>query len=607
MMRLTKMPACLVAAGWLGLSAAGGAAAQEAISIDVDALHAGGCFGRSACTLDGATLSTSGGSLSKKLHNGVTGFGVNGGPSGGEIDIGEKLRVEFDQARPVVALKILFLYNGPEFGDRAEKARVVADGVSYTLSTRNDKDDAEADWSGPGTVTKCGATTASGTGCFTVTDPFPGAVRKLEFTAIPGGKPFPPHGHGGSSDSDYAIGFIDAAAANVVELQDCAGPSGCPIATVGGNVAFSLNSMQVQNPGGSTEAVVIPVRLPDCRYIPQACIGLLPPAGDSAASDDAARALLIGLGVIRPLNPSGPDKLHPAAQLLNVTPLLPPEVTALFDASGKPPNGLPPMYLASSWRGQAINGHWFDGFFFKTDSGVVFSDVFEGLIDVSELTGHELGCFADPANLLAWDVITTVSELAKSVGARHIDALTNVGCENPTKVSGTRLSLYAINLEVAPDTYGPTIQSSAPKITPNNDAVFARLAQSLWADLGETKAVYACKRTDPAPPGAAAPLSKAMCKSLAPLWTKARNVIKRCVNTTFKPAKPNQAKVCALAKQRVEAFEAALPATATGPDAFNRVGELRARVDVFQHVWDERFLRSLKPAGFCREKGACPP
>ena len=32
------------------------------------------------------------------------------------------------------------------------------------------------------------------------------------------------------------------------------------------------------------------------------------------------------------------------------------------------------------------------------------TDVFEGLIDVSVLTGDELGCFADTANLLAWDV-----------------------------------------------------------------------------------------------------------------------------------------------------------------------------------------------------------
>ena len=96
--------------------------------------------------------------------------------------------------------------------------------------------------------------------------------------------------------------------------------------------------MQVANPGGSTEALVIPVQFPDCRYVPQACLDLLPPAGDTAASDDARRALLIGLGVIKTLDPYGADKLNPAAQLLNVTPLLPAEVTSLFDASGTPPD-----------------------------------------------------------------------------------------------------------------------------------------------------------------------------------------------------------------------------------------------------------------------------
>ena len=418
-------------------------------------------------------LSTASGVLAKKVLNGATGFGVSGGSAGSEIDIGETLRVDFDNSRTITAFKILFLFNGPEYGDRAEKARVIADGTTYTLSTRNDADDAIADWSGPGTVTKCGATTVSGTGCFVVTDPFPDSVSRLDFSAIAGGQPFPASGGAGTSNSDYSIGYIDVAGADgVIELQDCADAEGCPVATVGGKVAFSLNSVQVTNPGGSTEARVIPVKLPDCRYIPQVCLDLLPPVGDTAATDDAARAILISLGVIKPLDPSGPNKLNPAAQQLNVKPLLPADVTSLFDTSGTPPNGLPSLYLSSRWRGQSINGYWFDGFFFRTDSGVVFSDVFEGLIDVSVLTGHELGCVADTGNLLAWDVITTVSELARSVDGRHVDTMINVGCINPTKVAGTRLSLYSVNLEIARDTWGPTFKSFAPKLTVNNDAVF---------------------------------------------------------------------------------------------------------------------------------------
>ena len=79
------------------------------------------------------------------------------------------------------------------------------------------------------------------------------------------------------------------------------------------------------------------------------------------------------------------------------------------------------------------------------------------------------------------------------------------------------------------------------------------------------------------------------------------------MNATFKPASAKQAATCDRAIESVNAFEAALPATASGPDAYNRLGELKSRVDVFQHVWTERFLKSIKPGGFCREQGSCPP
>jgi len=607
MSQRSSMLAVLAAAGLLASSAVSVARAQEALTIEVATLEANGCIGKFACSLDGASVATNGGSIARKTRGTVAGFGVNGGPAGPEIDLGQKLRIDFEQSRTIVAIQILFLYNGPEFGDRAERAQVKADGVVYTLAVGNNADDADADWSGPGSVTKCGATTAAGTGCFVVADPFPDAVDSLEFKAAPGGQPFPAHGGPGTSESDYSIGFVDVAATGIIDLAECADAAGCPVATVGGNVAFSLSSMEVANPGGSTEAAVIPVRLPDCRYIPRACLGLLPPAGDSAASDDAARALLIGFGVIKPLDPSGPAKLHPAAQLLNVTPLLPPEVTSLFDASGVPPNGLPPLYIGPRWRAQSINQFWFDAFFFRTDGGVQFSETFDGLIDVSLLAGQELGCFPVSGNLLAWDVATSASELARSVGGRHVDKIINVGCQNPTKVEGERLSLYSINLAPTFDTFGPTIKSHKPKVTVNNDAVFARLVQSLWKDIGEVRSRYACQQADPAPTGGVAPLAKAACDLLAGRWALADIKVGLCVHSSFFPASSYRTWICDRALDKVADFESALPATATGPDPFNRLGELKTRVNVFQHVWDERFLLSLEPGGFCREKGSCPP
>ena len=597
MSRSFMMRAVLAAAGVLAVSALNSAGAADALTIDAGELTANGCFGQAACELDGADIATTGGNLQKKELNDASGFGISGGASGAEIDINQTLRVDFDESRSIVAINILFLFNGPEFSDRAEKVRVIADNTDYTLSILRNVDDASATWSGPGTVSKCGAATLAGTGCFTITNPFPDAVTTLDFTAIPGGPPFAGLG---TNDSDYAIGFIDVAAETTLDLVDCADPEGCTVTT-----GFNLSSVQVQNPGGSTEALVIPVNFPDCRYVPHACLDLL--GGGSAPSDDAARAILIGLGVIKTLDPSGPNKLNPAAQMLNVTPLLPAAVTSLFDSSGVPPEGLPPLYIASRWRGQSVNDYRIDGHFFKTDATIEFSDVFDGLIDVSVLTGDELGCEPDLGNLLAWDVITTVPELAKTTGGRHVDTPINVGCQNPTKVKGTRLSLYSINTEIAPDTWGPTIKSTKPLVTVNNDAVFARLVESLWKDIGDIRANYACKQADPTPTGGQAPLSSAVCKTLSARWTDANKKIRDCVVKTFKPITGAALGICEYARERVDLFGAALPATPTGPDPFNRLAELEARLETFEHVWDTRFLLSLEPAGFCREWGTCAP
>ena len=45
----------------------------------------------------------------------------------------------------------------PSTATSPRRREVTADGTIYTLSVRNNADDAAADWSGPGTVAKCGA------------------------------------------------------------------------------------------------------------------------------------------------------------------------------------------------------------------------------------------------------------------------------------------------------------------------------------------------------------------------------------------------------------------------------------------------------------------
>ncbi|MEX2149255.1 MAG: hypothetical protein WD793_03520 [Steroidobacteraceae bacterium] len=600
MSRHTTVRAVHVAAAVFGLSLAGSASAQEAITVDVSALEANGCFGQAACAVAEVSLATGSGSLAQKDRNGASGFGVSGNPAGNEIGIGETLSVEVDNARTVGAIQFLFLYNGSEFGSSAEKASVTADGTAYILSVRNNADDAEADWSGPGTVTKCGATTSQGTGCFIVTDPFPDAVSRLDFSAAAGGPPF---SGGGSGDSDYAIGSIDIEAQIVVDLAgECAEPfPGCVV-----KPGFNLHSVHASNPGGSTEALAIPVIVPDCRYIPRTCLDQLGLDGDAPASDDAARAALISLGVIKSLAPTGPNKLHPATQLFKVNDFLTTEVTTLFDASGEPPDGLPPLWIDNRWKAQSAKNHFIYGFFFKTAGSVQFTDVFEGEINVLQLTGSELGCDVDPNDLTDFDVIATASELARSIAGQHVDTIINTGCINPTKVSGTRLSLYSI-LEMTQDTYGPTITSSKPLVTVDNDAVFARLVASLWTDLGEIRANYACKQADPVPAGGQAPLAPALCKTLASLWSQTDRKVKACVDATFNPITGLALGICDQARKYVDDFGAALPATTTRPDPYNRLGELHGRVKVYQHIWDTRFLQSIKLAGFCAERGTCAP
>ena len=82
-MSSSSMRAILAVAGLVAASAAGAA------TIDPASLQAAGCFGLSNCSVEGVTVSTVGGPLAQKSSNGATGFGVNGGATGPEIDIGE--------------------------------------------------------------------------------------------------------------------------------------------------------------------------------------------------------------------------------------------------------------------------------------------------------------------------------------------------------------------------------------------------------------------------------------------------------------------------------------------------------------------------------------
>ncbi len=56
--------------------------------------------------------------------------------------------------------------------------------------------------------------------------------------------------------------------------------------------------------------------------------------------------------------------------------------------------------------------------------------------------------------------------------------------------------------------------------------------------------------------------------------------------------------------ERLGWFEDALPAAPYAADVANRLGELKSRVEILQHLYDTRFLPSIPKGGFCREKVA---
>jgi PEP-CTERM motif len=79
------------------------------------------------------------GIMDTKLAGPYTGVGVAGGRTNGEIDIGtstqqaEFITLNFDQEQIVSSFRIGLLYNGPEYGDVKEVARITADDQIYYL------------------------------------------------------------------------------------------------------------------------------------------------------------------------------------------------------------------------------------------------------------------------------------------------------------------------------------------------------------------------------------------------------------------------------------------------------------------------------------------
>lgn len=132
------------------------------------------------------------GALDLKTQNFITGVGVQSGTAG-EIDIGEFITLTFATAKPIASFTLGLLFNGPEYNDVREVAKItINNDKTYTLTS--DGADNTATWRNESTLASVsvayifGAGTVGGLGgAITVGNPFGNdLVTSIRFEALRG-------------------------------------------------------------------------------------------------------------------------------------------------------------------------------------------------------------------------------------------------------------------------------------------------------------------------------------------------------------------------------------------------------------------------------------
>jgi hypothetical protein len=353
--------------------------------------------------------------------------------------------------------------------------------------------------------------------------------------------------------------------------------------------------------------------IPDCRYAP---FRGTPPCvvRDTGSSDPAIRnGAIVSLA---------------DGEYLDVAKLLPLEVTKLFDEYTKPTLANLELLIGPQFRARPDRDNTFEAYFGRTEDGVVFRDTFRVDVDIRELYGENpattptrCGYQNDPTvsarNPANWDVITTVSERYVAAGTNNgpatapdpsslenRDILVNTGCQNPTAGSGGRWSLYNYGL----------IQTAcvADNIVDEGNATYAcqtsfvTLTDKLFDDLERARVLTACANVDNNPPTGGSdsgwPLTATTCSKLAVDWANARDKLTKCLDATQQPKNSSLNQNCQAFNSQFLQYRNDLDAATvnggqTG-DVANRLGELKARVAVFLHVYQDQMLPSVPAGGF---------
>lgn len=161
------------------------------------------------------------GLFDQKTIAGYTAVGVEGGRTGGELDINgqgvsEKITVDFTSAaQRIAAIEIAFLYDGPEFGDFNEVAVITASNglIGKLIATYTNASGLTAFWdvigdaNAPVAVTNISpAIDPNGAAVWRITDPFGvSSLASLAFTAENGACGIPTC----SNQSDYSLYKIE--------------------------------------------------------------------------------------------------------------------------------------------------------------------------------------------------------------------------------------------------------------------------------------------------------------------------------------------------------------------------------------------------------------
>ena len=181
-MRFSKLAAALAVA------AAGAAHADTSL---LDSSMYPTLVGGNGATIGGVSFASAAGNFIKKSQGGFSGLGVTGGRTGDEIDTNETITLSWAAGLTISGFSVALLFNGPEYNDWAEVAKVTAwngeqkvgvgllkvDATNNTLATFTG--------TGFGSVSNLAPAVEGGGGAWQVLNPFGNAqVTRLVFTAF---------------------------------------------------------------------------------------------------------------------------------------------------------------------------------------------------------------------------------------------------------------------------------------------------------------------------------------------------------------------------------------------------------------------------------------